>query len=243
MLLKILFCLCIVLQIIFVPLFLKAQWPGICRKSLFFKMICATSFLSMGVLGMNIVGNKSTYAVIMLVGLVFGWLGDFFLHLNTSQKAFATGFCSFLIGHIVYISAYVRTLPGVKADYNHFNIYEIAVSLAILVLGFVFIRVFKMDLHLRILKISCFIYGLLLIGMFVKASSLGLNFWLNGGEYGVVAFLVLAIGSLCFMLSDASLGIIMFGGQKRNKPLKVFNIVTYFLAQSLLASSILFINA
>lgn len=243
MLLKLLFCLCIVLQIIFVPLFLKAQWPGICRKSLFFKMICATSFLSMGVLGMNIVGNKSTYAVIMIVGLVFGWLGDLFLHLNTSQKAFATGFSCFLVGHIVYISAYVRTLPIVKADYNHFNIYEIAVSLFILVLGLVSLKAFKVDLHLRILKISCFIYGMLLIGMFVKASSLGLNFWLNGGKYGIVAFLVLSIGSLCFMLSDASLGIIMFGGQKRNKPLKVFNIATYFLAQSLLASSILFINA
>ena len=43
MLLKILYCLCIVLQIIFVPLFLKAQWPGICRKSLFFKRSCSIS--------------------------------------------------------------------------------------------------------------------------------------------------------------------------------------------------------
>jgi uncharacterized membrane protein YhhN len=243
MLLKILYCLCIVLQIIFVPLFLKAQWPGICRKSLFFKMICATSFLSMGVLSINIVGNKSTYAIIMLVGLVFGWLGDLFLHLNDTAKSFAIGFCSFLVGHIVYITAYIKTLPVMKADYNPYNIYEIAVSVSIFILGIVLIKVFKVDIHSVVLKIGCFIYGLLLIGMFVKASSLGLNFWLNGGKYGILAFLVLSIGSLCFMLSDASLGIIMFGGQKRNKPLKVFNIATYFLAQSLLASSILFINA
>ena len=123
MLLKILYCLCIVLQIIFVPLFLKAQWPGICRKSLFFKMICATSFLSMGVLSINIVGDKSTYAIIMLVGLVFGWLGDLFLHLNDTAKSFAIGFCSFLVGHIVYITAYIKTLPVMKADYNPYNIY------------------------------------------------------------------------------------------------------------------------
>ena len=243
MLLKILFCLCIVLQIIFVPLFLKAQWPGICRKSLFFKMICATSFLSMGVLSMNMANNKSTYAIIMLVGLVFCWFGDLFLHLNNSQKAFGTGFCSFLIGHIVYIIAYVKTLPIVNMDYNHFNFIEIAVVVLIYAIGLVLVKVFKINFSIGLLKFGCIIYGGLLAAMFVKASSLGLNFWLNGGKYGVVAFLVLSIGSLCFMLSDATLGIIMFGGQKRNKPLKVFNIVTYFLAQSLLASSILFIKA
>jgi hypothetical protein len=44
------------------------------------------------------------------------------------------------------------------------------------------------------------------------------------------------------VLSDATLGLIMFGGQKRNKPLKVFNIVTYFAGQAMLASSILFIK-
>jgi hypothetical protein len=34
----------------------------------------------------------------------------------------------------------------------------------------------------------------------------------------------------------------MFGGQKKNRPLKIFNIVTYFAGQMLLASSILFVN-
>ena len=69
MVLKMLFVLCIIIEIIFVPLFLKAQWPGICRKSLFFKMICATAFVCAGVLCMNIAGNKSVYAIMMLVGL------------------------------------------------------------------------------------------------------------------------------------------------------------------------------
>ena len=117
------------------------------------------------------------------------------------------------------------------------------VAACLIGLGFLLIKIFKMDFSARALKIGCIIYGSLLVGMVVKASSLGLNFWLQGGKYGIIAFIVLSVGSLCFVLSDASLGIIMFGGQKRNKPLKVFNIATYFAAQVMLASSILFINA
>lgn len=243
MVFKLLFALCIIVQIIFVPLFLKAQWPGACRKSLTYKMICATAFLSMGILSMQIAGNKSDYAVLMLVGLVFGWLGDFFLHIKSNQKCFAIGFCNFLVGHIVYIVAYIKTLPLISESYKFFNLYEIisaAIILIVAVIGFV---KFKVQLTMLILKIGVCVYSLLLMTMYLKASSLGMCYWLSGGSFGIIAFLVLNIGSLCFMLSDASLGIIMFGGQKRNKPLKVFNIVTYFVAQSLLASSILFINA
>ncbi len=240
---KLLFVLCIIVQIIFVPLFLKAQWPGACRKSLFFKMICATAFLSIGFLSMRIAENKSVYAIVMLVGLGFGWLGDFFLHLKNNQKCFAIGFCNFLVGHIVYIIAYIRTLPLISESYKFFNLFEIisaAIILVIAVIGFV---KFKVQLTMLILKIGVCIYSLILMTMYLKAASLGMCYWVSGGKFGIIAFLVLTIGSLCFMLSDATLGIIMFGGQKRNKPLKVFNIVTYFVAQSMLASSILFINA
>ncbi len=242
MILKLIFVLCIILEFIFVPLFLKAQWPGMCRKSLFYKMICATSFLTVGVISAQIAENKSTYAIIMLIGLCFGWLGDFFLHFRPTQRCFAIGFVSFLVGHVFYLAAYIRTLPIIYKNYNLFNIYEIIAGVSIFVVGLILVKVFKVTFSSKLLKYSCIVYGGLLIGMFVKASSLGLNFWLEGGKYGIIAFLVLSVGSLCFMLSDATLGIIMFGGQKRNKPLKVFNIATYFAAQVLLASSILFIN-
>jgi hypothetical protein len=67
--------------------------------------------------------------------------------------------------------------------------------------------------------------------MFIKATSLGVNYMLNGGENGILALLVLGFGSLFFLLSDATIGILMFGGQKKNRPLKIFNIVTYFAGQ------------
>ena len=50
---------------------------------------------------------------------------------------------------------------------------------------------------------------------------------------------VLIVGSLCFVLSDATLAMLNFG-PKKTFPLKCFNIGTYYAAQVLLASTILF---
>ena len=95
---------------------------------------------------------------------------------------------------------------------------------------------------MKILKLGVMAYSAILCVMLLKATSLGINFALSGGKYGILAAVVLSLGALLFMLSDGTIGILMFGGQKKNKPLKVFNIVTYFAGQMLLASSILFIN-
>ena len=80
MTLWVLFGLCLVVEAICTPWYLKALWPEKCTKSLILKMVCATMFVSIGVLSMFIANNFSTYAIIMLVGLVFGWVGDYFLH-------------------------------------------------------------------------------------------------------------------------------------------------------------------
>jgi hypothetical protein len=109
-------------------------------------------------------------------------------------------------------------------------------------LMFFVIARFKFEFSLKILKFGVVVYTGVLVLMFLKATSLGLNYMLSGGENGLWALLTLALGSLFFLLSDATIGVLMFGGQKKNRPLKIFNIVTYFAGQMLLASSILFIK-
>ena len=64
----------------------------------------------------------------MIIGLIFGWIGDYFLHAKPSDTYFVTGFLSFLIGHFFYIGAYVRTLPKLFPDYEMINGIEIAVE-------------------------------------------------------------------------------------------------------------------
>lgn len=243
MALWIVFGLCLLVEVICVPWYLKALWPEKCRKSLILKMICATMFVSIGVLSMFILGNFSSYAVTMLVGLIFGWIGDYFLHAKPTNAYFVTGFTSFLIGHLFYIGAYVKALPKLFPEYEMVNASEIIVGLVVIAAALVTTKVLKVNFSPKVVKCAIAVYFVIITFMFVKASALGFNYWQNGGEYGIICFLVLTLGSIFFVLSDATLGIIAFGGQKKNYPLKIFNIITYFWGQIMLASSILFINA
>lgn len=243
MVLWILFGLCLVVEVVCVPWYLKALWPEKCTKSLILKMVCATMFVSIGVLSMFISGNFSSYAITILIGLVFGWVGDYFLHAKPSDVYFVTGFLSFLIGHFFYIGAYVRALPKLFPDYKMLNAPELIIGAVVIVLAFIMLKLTKMKMTPKIVAFGIWLYFIILTFMFVKASALGYHQWQSGAEGGIFPFGLLTLGSLFFVLSDATLGIIIFGGQKRNYPLKIFNIITYFWGQIMLASSILFINA
>lgn len=243
MVLKAAFLMCLVLEAVFVPWFLKAMWPQKCFKSLVLKMICATLFVAVGVLSIFISGNKSGYALTMLAGLVFGWIGYYFLHAKPSNVYFVIGFSSFLIGHLVYIAAYMSTLPKRFPEYGHFNLPEFIAGAVIVIVSYIFaVYVIKMKFNPKPVKYAVALYAVILVTMFLKASVLGVKLWLSGASNGLWAMLVLVIGSLFFVMSDASLAVILFGGKNKSYPLKIFNIVTYFWGQILLASSILFVK-
>lgn len=243
MALKVLFCMCLVVELFCVPWYLKALWPEKCRKSLILKMVCSTMFVSVCVLSMFIADNFSRYALTMLVGFVFGWIGDYFLHAKPSNAYFVTGFISFLIGHIIYIVAFVKATPVIAPDYKLFNGVEIAVIIGIVTLLMAAAEVVKVKFSPSVVKVGVIIYLLAINSMVVRAAVLGYSYYKTGAEFGIVALLLLGIGATAFLLSDITLGIIIFGGRKKNYPIKIFNIITYFWGQVMLASSILFINA
>ena len=200
-------------------------------------------FVSICVLSMFIADNFSRYAITMLVGFVFGWIGDYFLHAKPSNAYFVTGFISFLIGHIIYIVAFVKATPVIAPDYKLFNGIEIAVIIGIVTLLMVAAEVVKVKFSPSVVKVGVIIYLLAINSMVVRAAVLGYSYYKTGAEFGIVALLLLGIGATAFLLSDITLGIIIFGGRKKNYPIKIFNIITYFWGQVMLASSILFINA
>lgn len=234
------FILFFVLQCIFTPLFLKASWPNRTTKSHCLKMVCATLFVSTGLLSMTIASNNTSFARVMIIGLVLGWIGDLFLHFN-GKVGFGIGFIAFLAGHIVYIKNYIDTLSSYEG-YNHFNTVEIIACGILLVIALVFAKKFNVQFSTKILKIAVIVYTIILVLMFIKATALGVSYYLSGAEGGIGALLTLFFGALFFVASDATIGILMFGGQKRNRPLKIFNIATYFAGQMLLAASILFVK-
>ncbi len=237
------FCICLIVEAICTPWYLKALWPEKCRKSLILKMVCASMFVSIGVLSMFIANNFSQYALTMVIGLVFGFIGDYFLHAKPSNAYFVTGFISFLIGHIWYIVAYCRAIPVLYPDYKSFNIAEIAAGIVLIIGGLLLIKLCHIKFSPKVLKYAMAVYFLVITFMFLKASALGWNYYQSGAQGGIICFLLLSMGALFFILSDSTLGVIIFGGQKKNYPLKIFNIVTYFWGQVMLAASILFINA
>ena len=200
-------------------------------------------FVSVCVLSMFIADNFSRYALTMLVGFVFGWIGDYFLHAKPSNAYFVTGFISFLIGHIIYIVAFVKATPVIAPDYKLFNGVEIAVIIGIVTLLMVAAEVVKVKFSPSVVKVGVIIYLLAINSMVVRAAVLGYSYYKTGAEFGIVALLLLGFGATAFLLSDITLGIIIFGGRKKNYPIKIFNIITYFWGQVMLASSILFINA
>ena len=234
--------LCCLLEFVFVPWFLKVMWPNPSKKSLLLKMICASLFVAVGVLSIFIADNHSEYAYTMLLGLVLGWIGDFFLHVNGTNLCFGIGFTSFLLGHVVYIVSYIRALGNIFPEYSVVNGIEICAAVALCVIALVCYVKLKLDMPGIFVKVTMGTYFVILTIMFVKATALGYNYMISGGQFGVLALIVLMLGSLCFLMSDVVLGCIMFGGFKKNYPIKIFNIATYFAAQVLLASSILFIK-
>jgi uncharacterized membrane protein YhhN len=68
------------------------------------KLIASTSFIALAV---KAGAMESTYGRLILLGLGFSWCGDMFLT-GQSQLAFLAGLCAFLLGHVAYVSAFIR---------------------------------------------------------------------------------------------------------------------------------------
>lgn len=243
--LTVLYFLVVAFEFVTVPVFLKYYWPTKCKMSLLFKMISASLFVLSGYLAMEIANNHTPYAKFMVWGLIFGWLGDLFLHsLSDKMVHFALGVVAFLTGHIFYIKALQDAIKTTYPDAPLFSWYEIAIvvasCIAIVVLGLVFKVITKEKAPLAA---GLCVYMVVILTMLVKA----IKFIIGEFSYGLndnmlmIVFTV-GLGAILFVLSDGSLGIIL-GMDKKERSWRIFNIVTYFAAQILLAASIFFVRS
>lgn len=245
MFLKVLYFLVVAAEFVTVPIFLKHYWPQKCKMSFLFKMISATLFVLSGYLAMQIADNHSPYAKLMVWGLVFGWLGDAFLHVLSEKMAyFAVGVVAFLTGHIFYIIAFQKAIKTTYPDATAFAWYEIAIVVGIcgliasLAFGLKLIKKEQIPLALGL----C-VYMVVIITMLAKA----FRFIMGEISYGmndnlVMVAITVGLGAILFVLSDGSLGAIL-AMDKKARSWRIFNITTYFAAQILLAASIFFVSS
>jgi uncharacterized membrane protein YhhN len=68
------------------------------------KVLAASAYIAAA---MSLGATHSEYGYWLLAGMVLCWLGDVFLISVYSQRLFLVGLFSFLLGHIVYIGAFV----------------------------------------------------------------------------------------------------------------------------------------
>lgn len=246
--LKILLGICYLLFLIFVPLYDKAYWPEPTKKSLTFKMIAATAFVGIGIAGMFVADNSSQYAIMMIIGLALGWFGDLFMHIphppgNPRMSLVYLGATGFLIGHIFYAYAFVNSTATLVSDYNFFTIPEIIAFVVIFVTFALMLEpVFKFRFNNMFMKVTLHIYSVFLIIMLIKSFVFGVTYYISGAENGLMGMIILLVGAVFFFASDFTLGLRLIGGGQGNKTIKTVSLYAYFIAQLLLATSILFIK-
>ncbi|MBQ3519472.1 MAG: hypothetical protein IKJ63_12075 [Clostridia bacterium] len=240
MILKILFGICIVASVILTPFYLEAQKnKGL--KSLTLKMLDSTCFLGAGVLAMFIADNRSPFAKYILIALAMSWVGDFLLHVIKPKILNAIGFVSFMVAHVFYIIAYNTAAQSIDPDRAFLQPWGYAIPVVCIV-GYAVFIVKKMNFE----KLGIFAsvtYGVVILIMFAKAADLAVLGLQNGVENAVISAVLLFTGAALFVASDFTISFLIFDKRfKKNYPLKIFNIATYFAGQLLLASLILTVH-
>lgn len=185
-----------------------------------FKPLAMAAIILLVVL--NLSSPPSFYQKMILAGLILSTAGDVFL--IKQQRFFVHGLISFLLGHLCYIAAFW----AMTIQPDALNRLAFAAVIYLIYLG-IFLKILWS--RLSSLKIPVVVYSVVLVTM----SALALHsYFSNPNRFTVCAFL----GSVVFVVSDSILALNKFG---KPIPLAQFWILgTYFLAQWLIAHSVVF---
>lgn len=241
---KILFILCLVLEAVMVPVFLKYYYLERTKKTFTLKAICSALFCIVGLLAIKISGNNTLYADYMMWGLFLGAIGDLLLHSLTKKiYPFVIGVISFFVGHIFYIMAFQRAIYATYPGSHLFEWHEILAVVVVECIIAVYALTRKKDQKLKVHLIAlAAIYGAMLMAMLAKATRfVGGEIIYGTNDHMVMITITVFVGALLFFASDASLIVILKSDTPIKRWLRIFNIVTYYLAQILLASSVFFV--
>lgn len=216
-------------------LYVREKLKGCTVKALILKAVVSALFIAVGFCA--VYANNSRCALFILGGLVCGILGDIWLDLKyiyPSDDAPYTfsGFISFAIGHVLFISGMLLDFGDTVAAPKLLLIAAISVAL-----GFATVLSGPlMGLNYGKYRGISMLYGPLLFGTALVALLLSLN---TGFENtGLVMMLV---GGVLFALSDLVLSGTYFGTGKDRPVDIILNYVFYYGAQFTIALSILFL--
>lgn len=170
------------------------------------------------------------FALLVILGLIFGFIGDEllalrFVYTKKFNAFFLSGALAFLIGHIFYLIALYGLAP---------RAWMLSVPLTLAALAAEFINSKKHSLDMGKLFLPLGFYAAVVC--FMGCSAVGVCvFHFNLGT------LMFAVAGLCFIASDSILSVQCFSDRPTNTKNRVLHIF-YWAAQLLIALSPIFIK-
>lgn len=226
-----LMCLtCMVIGAFFLVAFLLKCKDKRSVTGVFLKNATSIFFFLTAVCG--IVKNSASwkYGLLIVVGLVFGMLGDIYLdqkwvYPKDMKQYLYAGFICFGIGHLFYIPALVTTAHiSMKL-----MIIPVIVGVVVAVGNLLLEKPMKQKFgeYKAIVTVYSFILAAM-VATAVVAAFVSKH----------PAFIVYAIGSVLFLVSDLVLSPMYFGEGKNTPTNFIVNHVTYYLGQYMIAFSV-----
>ena len=195
-----------------------------------------TSFLFISAAFASFMVNSSpgvnTFFMLITMGLVCGLIGDIVLDLkilypeSSSQYQYG-GMVAFLVGHLFYLAALLI--------YFGFNLLPLVIAI---VIGLIIILVSKFVLKFDFKEhtVISYLYSFFLSYMMTQACYAAVT------QCYTAATLLLAVGSILFLLSDLVL-VMTYYDNKDSRPFIAINHILYYCAQYTIALSILYLVA
>ena len=208
--------------------FIMIEHRGHYKLAALLKTIAAIIFVLIGFFGYKASTNKH-YTIFVLLGLVFGALGDVlhairFVFPKYKMAFFGVGTVLFMVGHVLYLVALVSLSPN--------PILNVIAGVCLAAIYFLwFIKSTEAKLFYYFIG---FIYIFSIVIM--VAVALGNAFILPNSK----ANWFYAVGALFFLASDTQ-NILYTFGNKKTYPIRIGNLVAYYIGQTLIAMSLFFI--
>lgn len=209
--------------------FFTNEFKGKMIKATILKGCASLIFVSMGIF--CYIKHPTDSAILILIGLTLGLFGDVLINLRdvfkgpASNKIFAIGILAFLSGHFMYIAFMSKQAMSQL----------LLTAILTLVIAAIFIPLILKHVIApsKGIKIFGCVYLLIVIAMF----SFSVGQIVSVGTSRVAVLML--IGAFLFMVSDFVMIYNSFG--KKQKPLRVLNLLAYYVGQLIIATSILYL--